>query len=119
MMMLYLMIYSILMILYHPPWKNFIQKEEFIRLKSIPIGTFYNSQRRRSKAAKKRDLKKAIKYSSTKVLDSTLVDFVVRPKSRKRARTLVFAPQLNDSIPSQSLEFLETIPIPQPFENIV
>ena len=97
-----------------------LDKVDFSRFKSIPIGTFRNSQRKSK--YKKRELLSAIKKtSSRRVLESTLLESMPRVK-KKRSGSLFFSPKFGPSpvgnVPSESLEFLESSfgSIPPPFE---
>ncbi|KAJ3273072.1 Ras GTPase [Terramyces sp. JEL0728] len=63
----------------------------FSRFKKIPIGTFWNSQRSKTKGSKKNDIHKAIKRSSSKtLLDSTLYESVSDNKSKKKKNNYSF-----------------------------
>ncbi|KAJ3312565.1 hypothetical protein HDV04_002882 [Boothiomyces sp. JEL0838] len=63
----------------------------FSRFKKIPIGTFWNSQRIKTKGTKKNDIHKAIKRSSSKtLLDSTLYESVADSKSKKKKNNYSF-----------------------------
>ncbi|KAJ3348183.1 Ras GTPase [Kappamyces sp. JEL0680] len=102
---------------------------DFSRFNRIPIGTFWNSQRSRSKVAKKRDIQRAIKRSSdTRILDSTLLENMPKTsRSKKRSvHPLFFSPDLvaanptvaeTSSLPSKSLDYLQSdySSIPPPF----
>ncbi|KAJ3325595.1 hypothetical protein HDV06_003413 [Boothiomyces sp. JEL0866] len=63
----------------------------FSRFKKIPIGTFWNSQRSKTKGTKKNDIHKAIKRSSSKtLLDSTLYESLSDSKSKKKKNNYSF-----------------------------
>lgn len=70
---------------------------DFSRFARIPIGTFWNSQRNKSKVAKRRDIQRAIKRSSgSKILEATLMETLPRVKTRRKSTTLhnFFSPTL-------------------------
>lgn len=83
--------------------------EQFDRFRKIPIGTFWNSQRQKSKLAKRKDLQKAIKKSTNnRLLDSTLLESL---KGRKK---FLMSPLLeaSDSIPVLDDDISSNIPPP-------
>ena len=72
------------------PYESDTNSVDFSRFERIPIGTFWNSQRTRSKTSKKTDLRRAIKrtFSNQQLFQSTLLE-TLPPKKRKRENGLL------------------------------
>jgi hypothetical protein len=96
--------------------ENEVEPDEidFSRFDRIPISTFWNSQRSRSKVAKKKEILKAIRRTTNvKALDSTLLETM--PRSRKKGFVFL-SPELKpidskpiaNEAPSKSLEYLQS-----------
>jgi hypothetical protein len=67
------------------------ENDQFERLRKVPLGTFWNSQRSRAKISKRRDIQKAVKRASdNKLLESTLLETLPNVKSKRR-KSLSFA----------------------------
>jgi hypothetical protein len=67
------------------------ENSQFERLRKVPLGTFWNSQR--SRKGSKRNLQRAIKGTfDNKILDSTLLETL--PTKKRRKSVSVFSPML-------------------------
>jgi hypothetical protein len=96
------------------------ESNHFDKFRKIPLGTFWKSQRSRSKLAKKRDLQRAIKRSTNnKVLDSTLLETLPIVSKRISKRKSFLSPMLlavDESVPSfVSDDIISTYLMPPPF----